>query len=105
MGSDTGKGFYVRLGNSLFNEVAWHQKVRRRGHGLCACLNDLSKGLDRGRTLSSPTCQCGRGCSCSAFLGLSPNTRRDDSARHPEGTRRDPSCRLAKALHMLIPLV
>ena len=39
-------GFYVRLANRLLDQVPWYHPVSRIGHGLCAKLNGLAKGLD-----------------------------------------------------------
>lgn len=39
-------GFYVRLADRLLDNLPWHRRIRRRGHWLCACLNELSKGLN-----------------------------------------------------------
>lgn len=38
--------FYTRIANRALDKVPWHVRIRRRGHGLCVCLNELAKGLD-----------------------------------------------------------
>ncbi|TNC19428.1 hypothetical protein FG385_32295 [Amycolatopsis alkalitolerans] len=34
------------MANRAIDKVSWSRRIRHRGHGLCVCLNDLSKGLD-----------------------------------------------------------
>jgi hypothetical protein len=100
------KGFYIRLADRLLDEVPWHQKIRRRGHGLCVCLNNLSKGLDPGTYAQIAHVPVRAGL---LMLGFPRPLAETLGAATAFGIKKAleglPPAHLAKALRVLIPLV
>ena len=84
-------GFYVRLANRALDEVPWHRRIRRRGHGLCVCLNKLSQGLDPATYAKLIQTPVRAGLLRLGFPGSSPKSsalpRHSASSRSSEDSR------------------
>lgn len=99
-------GFYVRLANRAIDAVPWNRRIRYRGHGLCVCLNDLSKGLDPA-TYAKLTQKPIR--AALLLLGFPKFLAEVLSAASAFGTKKIlgmlPQAQLSKSLRVIIPLV
>jgi hypothetical protein len=99
-------GFYVRLANRAIDKLPWSRRIRYRGHGLCVCLNDLSKGLDPG-TYAKLTQTPIR--AALLLLGFPKFLAEVLSAASAFGVKQIlgtlPLTQLSKSLRVMIPLV
>ena len=98
-------GFYVRLANRALDKVPWRRRMRR-GHWLCASLNELSKGLDPANYAKHTQKPVRAGL---LLLGFPTFLAEVLSATTAFGVKQIlgalPPAHLSKALRVLIPLV
>jgi hypothetical protein len=98
--------FYVRLANRAIEKTPWSRQVRYRGHGLCVCLNDLSKGLDPAtyaKLAHTPIRAALLALGFPAFLAEVLSAGSAFGVKHILGSL--PAAQLSKSLRAMIPLV